>query len=374
MIKLIVFIFCISFINYEPITIRLVDSATGEGVSFAHVFFEIEDQMIVTNSDGYFNLPELSKAKTIRISHLNYGVQEVLIQENIFETKTIVLTQNFVELSEIEVQSSYERLTLENLLGPLQNVVLDTDKLYNIYLQEFVAANREFEKFSDGTGIISWDKKDNLIGSFNQCRAVSLPKETDSFIEMINPIPPSLLFEGLKPSYFINLAEKAVKSDNYEITTKDDFTLLNFTKSFKGDQYLTHYTLLFDGDGNIIQINFEMTNPSNSVRNLIVAKFTLKSIKGIYIFNPSPNPRLTFSRLESEILIDFKGKVQENTFVSQANVIAYKNNFSAKLNKKEFKKPLYKTCNGHTSEFWKDENMPIFSQNEYLQVMSILNP
>lgn len=241
-------------------------------------------------------------------------------------------------------------------------------------MQEFVAANREFEKFSDGTGIISWDKKDNLIGSFNQCRAVYLPKETDSFIEMINPIPPSLLFEGLKPSYFINLAEKAVKSDNYEITTKDDFTLLNFTKSFKGDQYLTHYTLLFDGDGNIIQINFEMTNPSNSVRNLIVAKFTLKSIKGIYIFNPSPNPRLTFSRLESEILIDFKGKVQENTFVSQANVIAYKNNFSAKLNKKEFKKPLYKTCNGHTSEFWKDENMPIFSQNEYLQVMSILNP
>ncbi len=374
MINLIVYFSSVFFINTDPIAIRLIDSKTGEGVSYAHVFFEYEGYLIVTNSDGYFNLPEQSNAEKIRISHLNYGIQDVLFTDNILETKTIALNPNFVELNEIEIQGSYDHSSLENLLAPLKNVNIDPDKLYNIYLQEFVTANQEFEKFSDGVGLISWDKKDNLIGNINQCRSVSLPKETDSYLEMINPIPHSYLFEGLKPHFFINLAEKLEASADYEIFIKDGFTLLNFTKSSKGDQYLTHYTLIFDGEGNIIQLDFEMSNPSNSVKNLVVMKSTLSSLKGIYIFSPSSTPRLTFSRLESEISIEFKGQIQENKFVSQANVVVSKSDVSAKLNKKELEKPLYKTCKGYTSEFWKDTNMPIFSQSEYEQVMSILNP
>jgi len=374
MISLIISVICFYYIDTDPVTFRLIDSETGDGISYAHIFFEGDSNLVVSSSDGYFNSSLQANIGKIRISHLNYGVQDILLSKDILESQTFIIKSNYLELEEIEINESFDRITLEKLTTKLKNLKIDSDKLYAISLQEFVETNQEFEKFADGVGVISWDEKNNLIGNIAQCRVVALPNEIDAYLEIVNPIPHSVLFEGLKSHFFINLAKKLETSTDYKITIRDNFTELNFTKSSKEDQYLTHYTLLFDGEDKLIQFDFEMSNPSNLVKNLVIMKATLNSIKGIYIFAPSSIPTLTFSRLESEISIEFKGQIQENKFVSQSNIIGIKGDSTSKLSKKELEKPLHKICKGYTTEFWKESNMPIFSQSEYEKVMLLLNP
>lgn len=353
----------------ENFKFRIIDSETNEGIPFAHIYLKEHDVFIVSNSDGYFNIPVEYSITFLQVSHLNYGINDLEISEKMLEEKLIYLEKKDLILDEILVRADNDLENLSPFLQSLKEIKFNQNINFAFYIQEYVESNGKVEKFSDAIGKLGYDNKSMFVGKIDECRKVNLASDTDEFIELLNPINTNYLFESLLEDYFNKIAKKIEAAENRTILVEDSFSKIRFTNSEIDRKYEISYDLLFDKDQHLIQVDFELKNPEKLRKKVLIVGMELITIKGKYIFS---NSLLKFTRLECEMKIDIKDKTQITKFISQAS-INIDINGTDKLTKKELNRPIYKYCVGHTYEFWNDWKMPIFSQDEFNKVNLILN-
>lgn len=93
----------LSLISFAPAQNYLFDSVTKAPVKSAHVSFN-KNRGLITNDDGYFELPDDTTIDTIYLSHISY-ISRKIPQKHCSKNDTIFLTQNHIELDEIVLSS-----------------------------------------------------------------------------------------------------------------------------------------------------------------------------------------------------------------------------------------------------------------------------
>lgn len=107
-INSIVFLFLLLTCNSfcQNITGKIIDSSTGEIISYANIVIN-DKENIISNGEGYFNLSEndIEDKTSLTISCIGYVLQKINVQELKAMQNIVKLTPSVIELNEVNISN-----------------------------------------------------------------------------------------------------------------------------------------------------------------------------------------------------------------------------------------------------------------------------
>ncbi|MFK7750727.1 MAG: hypothetical protein AB8B65_20210 [Kordia sp.] len=101
----------------------VVDSITKMPVESVHISYNLLNGLI-TNSDGYFKLPEDAKAEQITLSHIAY-ISKTVTAENFKNRDTIYITSNAIDLEKVVLELFAVKDTLSKAIDRIDKNYMD---------------------------------------------------------------------------------------------------------------------------------------------------------------------------------------------------------------------------------------------------------
>lgn len=107
-INSIVFLFLLLTCNSfcQNITGKIIDSSTGEIISYANIVINNKEN-VISNGEGYFNLSEsdIDDTTSLAISCIGYVLQKINVQELKAMQNIVKLTPSVIELNEVNISN-----------------------------------------------------------------------------------------------------------------------------------------------------------------------------------------------------------------------------------------------------------------------------
>ncbi|WP_185974367.1 carboxypeptidase-like regulatory domain-containing protein [Litoribacter populi] len=357
MFKLLIFLNLVHIQFTEKVDFFLVDAETNAAIAYAHVFIDDQPQLSVTNSDGIFRMNSLPLGSVLTIRHLNYGTVKVIVTEEIKNNKLISLKTSFIELDEVTFNSDFRSGILKEIETGLTSLVKNftNENGHSLYYLEYVQGNDSFEKFADAIFHLSKNNKKGLIGTASECRAYEFVNENKALFEVFNPIKPSLMFESLDGKFYTGLINKLNEYIVDDITESGDLKIVTLLP-MEVENNLYKYTYVLDGNGKIVEILNELVSGGLIQKKAPFVKVDVNSVQRRYLIKYDKDKTIGyFARAEISLTSEIKGKMQENKFVSQFNMINMDKSYKDPVKKgKSFDKSIYKNCHGSTNPFWEE--------------------
>lgn len=121
-INSIVFLFLLLTCNSfcQNITGKIIDSTTGEIISYANIVINNKEN-VISNGEGYFNLSEsdIDDTTSLAISCIGYVLQKINIQELKAMQNIVKLTPSVIELNEVNI--SNEKLSAYEIMANVKS-------------------------------------------------------------------------------------------------------------------------------------------------------------------------------------------------------------------------------------------------------------
>jgi len=361
-------------VNAQILRGTVYDKTTSEPIAFASVSIINSSVGTVTNVKGKFSLRIGSEIDSLVISHVNYGLNFLKIEEEAKRDQIFKIEPIAIALDEIVVTS-------EPISETLYKAVIRSEEQVSLpiylstYYREFVKTNENYTKYSDG--IISYylerKGKEKLKTKVwvKESRAVELydEKEEDidwdltSPLDLRNSIGPTLISSLRKFMDRENVAKYEFDMKTRQMKNDERWDIINITPKLNLQELLYEATIAIDSKtGLIMEVDYELSERHKKFSrevNAVVMKAKLLESKNKIVFSKSATHyNILYTLKDRTLKIWNKKKLDEEfRFTSDLLVADILPNGST-LNKEDLynKKSLYKREESNKTEFWLNSN------------------
>lgn len=390
-----ILLFCLPLNSLFGQTV-IVDSLTREPINSVHVSYNGTDGLI-TNEDGYFELPSEVSTDTIKLSHLGYKTRHLLYTSRAL-SDTLTLEQNQIYLEEVILLSFNTKDTIRKAIKNIpSNYLYTPHNSYGFFRQSLqedqngiemievdFTSYLENEESTYSTEVVDARRTENHSQfNFSTIGGVFVMIENGDFVK--------------EKKYFLDIANFDNYDYTYEGSIKDDASLIykiafkpkdnkNLRFIRKGFLYVDSSSLAF------IEINYEFdaqkleTISKRQLENFKKDQNKLSNKKPIFLMKRVENTirykrtnkgKWTLSSIEAGS--DKEGKVRKSSHiytliaklivnrVEDNKVVKIKTNY--KLDK-DFSKAIRKFDSGNK---WKDTYKFSMSKKEEKILEDIIN-
>ncbi|MNK46500.1 TonB-dependent Receptor Plug Domain protein [compost metagenome] len=169
---------------------KVTSSANGEAIAGAKLKLAGVEQVIITNSDGGFEVRLVRGSYTLKVSHVGYTVLDTLVKLPNAEY-AISLTPAVKQLDEVVINTGYQKTSVEKLTGAYQHIsakVLEEQVGFDLLPRLEAVANA-----------LSIDRESNERGRIN-IRGVSTINGAKQVLVVLDNFPYEGDIENINPN------------------------------------------------------------------------------------------------------------------------------------------------------------------------------
>ncbi|MFN7261793.1 MAG: carboxypeptidase-like regulatory domain-containing protein [Cyclobacteriaceae bacterium] len=352
----------------------IFNSAEKIPVEFASIRLKSDPSVgTVSNQDGYFKLTiptHLTSVDSLEISHVNYNSLTIPVASQAAVSQKFFLKESVIELGEVSVVGKEDLKAFNDIVNATK-ASLSLPMTCSVYYRELVQGNKEYNKYADALLTVGFDKQGedrDLVVKVDQCRAFQLPKSEDDKFELVSPVKIELVL-GYAFADFLNRFKRENQDFHFYFfkDVQGGGTLLVEPKKEATkveDRILYRATIKTDANFFIKEVALELDTTSRFEKSLLGLRYGITNSKIFLTFNTSGSKTyLSSARVDFRMKFSTKKFQQVQNFVSEFVVLKSQPvKFETKGSYR--KASLYKHGTKFDFEFWKGNNLPIFSEKE----------
>ncbi|MCE2894533.1 MAG: carboxypeptidase-like regulatory domain-containing protein [Flammeovirgaceae bacterium] len=352
----------------------IFNSAEKIPVEFASIRLKSDPSVgTVSNQDGYFKLTiptYLTSVDSLEISHVNYNSLTIPVASQAAVSQKFFLKESVIELGEVSVVGKEDLKAFNDIVNATK-ASLSLPMTCSVYYRELVQGNKEYNKYADALLTVGFDKQGedrDLVVKVDQCRAFQLPKSEDDKFELVSPVKIELVL-GYAFADFLNRFKRENQDFHFYFfkDVQGGGTLLVEPKKEATkveDRILYRATIKTDANFIIKEVALELDTTSRFEKSLLGLRYGITNSKIFLTFNTSGSKTyLSSARVDFRMKFSTKKFQQVQNFVSEFVVLKSQPvKFETKGSYR--KASLYKHGTKFDFEFWKGNNLPIFSEKE----------
>ena len=352
---------------------KVMEKDGREPVAFAFIGMANGIQGTVSNEDGHYkiDLSSLKETDTIVVSHISYLTRRIRVADLQKLNGEILLTEGQTQLKEVVVNATEDDAIL--LATQRQSKKdLNFPVTAKLYYREWVKDNNSYSRFSDGILMVNYplDKEDMKI-KVEQSRAYHLPKNEDEIFDINSPLKVESILRYAYvdfPNHFLGDRKKDYHFYEYRGTSSNDyFTIMIEPKSgLKGEDDKLYYDAVVKAnkDKDVREVSIALDSLTNYERSVLGLKMNVLDANISLTFRQVNNQNLLYyARVSFTLNFTYRKQQQRGLYVGEFILLDVKPGLSEISRKDSFSKTaLYKNGTHYQSEFWKDLQMPLISE------------